>query len=114
MTALVYIAGPYTHPDPVQNTRRATETGMRVHQATGAGVVVPHLSLLADAMFPRPYDWWLGWTLAQLASCTHLVRLPGESRGAAEEEAWATEHGIPVYHEVTGLIDALRAEGTGP
>ena len=109
---LIYIAGPYTHGDPVTNTRDAVEEGMRIYEATGAGVIVPHLSLLAHVMFPRPLDYWYNFDLAQLIYCDAVYRLDGPSHGADREVAFAEEHGIPVFLDRRALL--LWIESGGP
>lgn len=110
MKALVYVAGPYSTGDPVLNTRRAAEAGLRIHEATGAGVLIPHVTLLTHAMFPRDLDYWYRFDLAQVDHCTHMVRLPGPSTGADGEVAYAEKLGIPVFCDVDQLIAALRAD----
>jgi hypothetical protein len=105
--ALVYIAGPYSSGDQVLNTRRAMEAGLLVHERTGAGVIVPHLTLIGHAMFPRQVDYWYEFDLAQVTHCTHLVRLAGESTGADREVAYAEERGIPVFYDVDEVITDL-------
>ena len=108
--SLVYIAGPYTNPDPVINTRQATEAGLKVYERTGAGVLIPHLSLLAHAMFPRDIDFWYLFDLSQVAHCTHLLRLPGASTGADREVEYARGIGLGVYHDLDDLVADLLAE----
>jgi hypothetical protein len=105
---LIYIAGPYTKGDPVENTRNATAVGKHIYARTGAGVIIPHLSLLAHMAFPEPPDFWYGFDLAILSHCTHLLRLPGESWGADQEVKRAHELGIPVFLDMGKLLVALR------
>jgi hypothetical protein len=93
---LVYVAGPYAAPDPVLNTRRAFQAGLEVYESTGFPVVVPHLTLLGHAMFPRDIDFWYEFDLVVLRRCDVLLRLPGESTGADREVAEAHARGIPV------------------
>jgi len=105
---LVYIAGPYSTGDQVINTRVAVEAGLHLHDATGAGVLIPHLTLLAHAMFPHPdVNYWYGFDLAQVAHCTHLLRLPGPSTGADAEVEFARHRDIPVFTDIGDLIDVL-------
>src|SRR5262245_12290546 len=109
---LVNIAGPYSISDPVINTRRAVRSGLRIHDDTGAGVIIPHLTMLAQAMFPRPIEFWYKYDLAVLEHCTHLLRLDGESTGADKEVRKAQELGIKLYYGEYGehtLIHELRA-----
>lgn len=106
---LVYLAGPYTHPDPVENTNEICRVATELLDAGVCAPVVPHVSLLWHLVTPRPYDFWLGIDLAYLARCDALCRLPGESSGADGEVAFAEERGIPVIHGVDALRYWLRA-----
>jgi hypothetical protein len=104
---LIYIAGPYTKPDPIINTRKAASVGMKIHEDTMAGVIIPHLSLLAHAMFPRELEYWYAFDLAQVAACTAVCRIPGVSVGADAEEAFARQRGIPVFSSTWDGLNAL-------
>lgn len=95
---LIYVAGPYSSGDPVQNTNTATEFGLSLFENYRVGVIVPHLTLLAHAMFPRKEQFWYDWDFLQLDHCDAMIRLPGESRGADAEEQRAKERKIPVFH----------------
>jgi nucleoside 2-deoxyribosyltransferase len=93
---LAYVAGPYTHPDPVENTHNAIRAGMLLREA-GYCPVIPHLSLLAHIVCPRPPEFWYEWDLRLMDRCDFMLRLPGESWGADREEEYAAEIGIAVY-----------------
>ena len=103
----VYIAGPYSKPDPCVNTRAAILAGER---AWAAGFVpfVPHLTHLWHTVSPRPYEDWLAYDLHWLRCCDAVWRLPGESGGADEEVAEAARLGIPVFLSFEALA-AWRA-----
>lgn len=92
----VYIAGPYSKGDTVQNIRKATEAGDRVF---GLGHIpfIPHLNYVWHMLFPKPHADWMRWDLEWLRECDVLIRLPGESEGAEQEVEYAQTHGIPVY-----------------
>lgn len=92
---LAYIAGPYTHPDPILNTRRAIEVADALIER-GFAVFVPHLTMLWHLVSPRTLEQWYEIDLAMLAHCQVLYRLPGVSRGADAEVAEARRLGIPV------------------
>lgn len=92
----VYVAGPYTLPDPVINTRQAIKMG-EILLDWGYAPFVPHLNLLWDFLTPKPHDTWLELDHAWLDVCDVLLRLPGTSSGADREVAWAREMGIPVF-----------------
>jgi hypothetical protein len=96
---LVYIAGPYTHPDPVENTRRAIERGMSIYDAGLAVVEIPHLTMLVHFLEPRPIEFWYAFDIDKLAHCHALYRLPGASSGADKEVAEAHALDMPVFFE---------------
>ena len=102
---LVYIAAPYTRPDPVQNTHSVI---CEVDAMIDDGIVTPiapHLTLLWHLVRPRPLDFWHAYDLAALARCDAVLRLPGESFGADREVAFAADRGIPVFDERAVLYD---------
>jgi len=108
---LVYIAGPYTRPDPIANTRRM----VRIADALlplGVTPLVPHMTLLWHLVRPRPYGFWLEYDLRLVERCDVLLRVPGESRGADAEVVHARELQIPVLEPAGGRIsdcvDAVR------
>ena len=96
MRPLVYIAGPYTHPDPPLNVRAAIEWGEGVERL-GCDVVIPHLSMLWHLVSPAPIERWYARDLAVLARCDALVRFPGASTGADAEVDFAQERDIPCF-----------------
>jgi len=93
---LIYIAGPYTKPDPVLNTRHAVVAAERI-EALGTDVFIPHLSLLWHLVSPAPYERWCERDNAVLDRCDALFRIPGESVGADAEEERARRLGMPVF-----------------
>jgi hypothetical protein len=94
----VYVAGPYTHPDPIENTHRAIRVGD--HLATlGFVPIIPHLSLLWHMVAPHPAKYWYGITAEWLKRCDVVYRLKGASKGGDEEVALADKLGIPVIYE---------------
>ena len=102
---MVYIAGPYAHPDPVQNTNETIGTA---EYLLGTGLitpVVPHLTLLWHLVSPHKVDFWYDYDLALLARCDALYRRPGLSTGADNEVIFAQEHDIPVFYDEPSLLD---------
>jgi hypothetical protein len=93
---MLYIAGPYTHPDPVVNTHKAAKVGTLIYEHTQWVPFVPHLSLLWHIVTPRPESHWYALDLAQMAHCDAIVRLPGASSGADHEMAEAMRLGLTV------------------
>lgn len=108
---LVYIAAPYTKPDPVENTHHAVKIGLQLWEKGICVPIIPHLTLFAHFMRPEPYEYWLAFDMDQLAHCDALLRLPGESAGADGEVAFAYDNGIPVFKSVASLV--AWADGYG-
>ncbi len=104
----VYIAGPYTHPDPVANSRRAVDV---MHAMLDTGAVTPlcpHLSLFAEFARCRPVEEWYDYDKRLLARCDALYLLRGPSTGADAEVRYAEAKGIPVFPEQPGMDKLLE------
>lgn len=102
---LCYIAGPYSHPDPVENTHEAIRIAEEIQETGQATAYVPHMSLLWHLIRPHSVDWWYAFDLAFLARCDCLLRIPGESVGADNEIAYAKERHIPVFYTIESLME---------
>lgn len=94
---VIYIAGPYANPDPVENTNSAVRVGLAIRDRFNVGVVIPHTTLLAHAISPRPAAYWYEFDLDVLAVCDALVRIPGPSTGSDREVEGAHERQIPCF-----------------
>lgn len=106
---LVYVAGPYTHPDPVLNTHEACVIASRIIDTDLAAVVVPHPTLVWHLVTPRPLEDWYAIDLAVLARCDAVYRFPGASSGSDAEVAFAESRGLPVFTEWGDLMRWLLA-----
>ena len=95
---LVYIAGPYTNPDPVANTHKAIRIGNLLSER-GYAVFIPHLTLIWHLVSPKPLQFWYDHDIELLYRCDLLYRIKGSSKGADEEVRVAEEFGIPVIYE---------------
>jgi hypothetical protein len=102
---LVYVAGPYTNPDPVENTNRAIHAVDALLEVGLVTPISPHLTLLWHLVKPRTLDFWYAYDLATLARCDAVYRLSGISTGADREVEFAIQQGIPVFEDT----DALHA-----
>lgn len=100
---LVYIAGPYSNPDPVENTHATIKFADGVLASGLAIPVIPHLTMTWHLVSPKPYEAWLDYDLHLLSRCDALFRLPGDSSGADAEVAFADDRGIPVFHRPSDL-----------
>jgi hypothetical protein len=94
---LVYIAGPYTKPDPVLNTRAALILAAKLYEEGHMVPLVPHLTLLWNLVVPKPVEFWYAYDLHLVRRCDALLRMPGKSRGASVEVDEATRLNIPVF-----------------
>ncbi len=93
---LVYIAGPYTNPDPVENIHRAVVVADSILDVCWP--VVPHLTGTWHMISPKPYDFWLAIDLELMKRCDAVYRYPGASSGADAEVIAAVNAGLPVVY----------------
>lgn len=106
----VYIAAPYSHPDPAQNVRNAVRAADEIIWRTDWLPFVPHLAHLWHLITPRTYEFWLRMNQDWLRACHALVRLGGASAGADADADCAVELGIPVFMSMDEFI-AWTKEG---
>jgi hypothetical protein len=100
---VVYVAGPYSNPDPVENTHKAIKVG---DVLLGSGLVVPmipHLTHTWHLVSPKPYPEWLEVDLHLMACCDAVYRFRGASSGADAEVAEAERLFLPVFHNLADL-----------
>ena len=93
---LIFISGPYAHPDPVINTRNAILAGEEVIKQ-GHIPFIPHLNHLWHLVCPHEEDFWYEYDLVWLRKCDAILRIPGESKGADREMEIAKEWGLIIY-----------------
>lgn len=101
--AMVYIAGPYTKPDPVENSHKAILVWKQLWDTGKITPICPHVSLMLHLVVPLPYQVWLDYDIEIMDRCDAVLRIPGESSGADKEVARARELGIPVFESVEEL-----------
>jgi len=109
---MVYVAGPYTNPDPVQNTHDTVLEAGRIIEEGRVTPLVPHLTLLWHLVEPRSLEFWYAYDLATLARCDAVLRLEGASTGADREVEFAREIGKPVFTskaELYAWVDEVAA-----
>ena len=105
MKTYVYVAGPYSHPDPVLNVRAAMDAA-EILWAHGFVPFVPHLSMFSHLVHPQPYETWMERDAEWVRKCDVVLRLPGASSGADQEVEQAMILGITVYSSIGELISA--------
>lgn len=99
----IYIAGPYTRPDPPTNVATAIRVAERVW-AHGDIPFVPHLTMFWQFYREHSYEEWLEYDLHWLSQCEALLRIPGESAGADRETIYAANLGLLIFDGLTGYF----------
>ena len=108
---MILIAGPYrsgTGDDPElmeRNLARLEEAAWPLFEAGHLPVIGEWIALpvLSSAGASGPLDPLAEQVMYPTASrllqhCQAVLRLPGSSRGADQDVAWARDRGLPVYH----------------
>ena len=108
MTGLyVFVSGPlFSSGRVTDNVRLAVEAADRLMDL-GHKPFVPHLSVHADMVKPRPEKDWVRLDLDWLVQCDALLRLPGYSKHGDLEVEYARQHFIPVYYSIEELDGSL-------
>lgn len=103
----VYIASPYSIGDACENVRRSMDCFDQL-MTLGYAPYAPLLSHFQNIVHHRPYQDWIAHDLQWVLACDVVLRLPGESKGADGEVAFAIQSGIPVVYSIHDL-DKLAA-----
>lgn len=113
MSLLIYIAAPYTAPDPIANAREAVLVADRIYEASNHELVplVPHCNLVWNFVVPHDVEHYYAYDMELLKRCDALLRIPGESWGADEEVKFAEANNIPVFYGEDDLFDWAEDEG---
>lgn len=113
---LIYIAAPYTQPDPVANTHEVIRIADAL-LAAGYTPLIPHLTLAWQLVSPKPYETWLEYDRELLARCDAVLRVPGYSVGATRETHFAERMNLPVIRPWSAspedCLEAVRAWQAG-
>lgn len=99
---LVYLAGPYTKPDPLTNIEKAIDVAEKVF-SMGFVPFIPHLYHYWDERHEHSFDEWMDIDYIMLSKCDALLRLEGDSFGADLEVEFAINHNIPVFVSIEDL-----------
>lgn len=104
MTVKVYIASPYTKGNVEQNVMNQIKAAEELREL-GFLPFVPLLSHFWNRLSPHPYMYWMDMDLEWVYVCDCILRLPGESEGADMECKEARRIGIPVFYDVSVLVN---------
>jgi hypothetical protein len=114
MSRLVYLACPYSHPDPAVWENRFAAANYMAARLFEAGVLVfspiGHSHPLAAHGLPGGWDYWRPWgeEFLRIAKAMVVLRLEGweKSVGVAAEILFMREAGKPVHFvDPAGPID---------
>lgn len=98
----VFISAPLSIGDQFANVRAAIEAADAVLRG-GHTVYLPHLTAFWHLVHPHSRAEWLDLDKRWLEVCDAVLRLPGQSKGADIETAFARALGIPVVTSVEEL-----------
>ena len=116
MRNLIYVSGPLSgdgDPDKrLANVERAMQAG-RALVSLGYSVFVPHLTHFIDPDDSLGHDAWIDTDLTLLEPAAAVLRLPGYSTGANEEELHAIHLGIPVYRNIETIDEFVPKQRKG-
>jgi len=111
---LVYLSGPYTagtHEGIAANIHTARTWACSVWRA-GFACLAPHLNTAHfELCCPGVgYNDYIEGDLRMLESCDAVLMLPlwEDSMGAIAERRHALEIGVPVFHDLTGLVAGFK------
>lgn len=102
----IYVAGPYTKGDVVENVRAAVIAGDEIFKK-GHIAFIPHLTHLWHMIRPHPWEDWLRMDLEWLKVCDALLRIPGDSPGADRELDEALALGLVVYYDIDAISNKV-------
>ncbi len=105
----IYVAGPYSSPDPVENTRQAILIA-DILLEQGHTPFVPHLNAFWHLIRHHSYETWMRWCLQWVRRSDAVFRIPGASPGADREVVYAAALGKPVFLTMDDVPPA-REEG---
>lgn len=99
----LYIASPYSDPDPIANAHASFYVASAILDAGEWVPFVPHLTVCWHLVSPHPADAWRAYEGQWLQRCDAVFRLPGRSESADEAVALARTVGIPVIRKSEAL-----------
>lgn len=100
---MVYIASPYTIGDVAVNVSASLDAANKLWDL-GFVPFAPLLTHFWHFYSPKTYEEWMAMDKQYILRCNYVLRLPGESRGADTEIAFATENNIPVFYSIEALL----------
>jgi hypothetical protein len=107
MNKKVYVAGPYSRGDTINNIQAALTVAEHLW-FMGYVPFVPHLTGFWHFLYPHRYEEWMEYDAQWLMTCDAVIRLPGDSEGADREVDMAKSANIPVFYTVEELCTSFQ------
>ncbi len=106
----VYVAGPMTQGDTLENIRKAVIVGNELLEL-GLIPYVPHSMIAWPLQFGHDWDTWLGFDEKWIKKCDCLLRLKGDSPGADREVEFCHAYDIPVFYDINVMLGWAKENG---
>ena len=103
----VFISSPYSEGDQAENVKVQMDAANELIEA-GFAPYWPLHSHFLHLTYPQDYDKWIELDKQFLLCCDVVLRLPGISKGADIETAFANQNNIPVFYSLEKLIYELH------
>jgi hypothetical protein len=113
MRPRVYIAGPITLGDPRSHVDHAMTFAKELFRL-GFAPLCPHLSYFFPWQAEMTHNQWMEFDLPWVEVADAVYRIPGVSRGADEEVAFAWSKHIPVFGSVPSLVEYFFGDRDKP
>jgi len=106
----LYLAGPITQGDEAENFERFAAAHHKLMSA-GFAVLNPGLTMKLPEHEQHSHFEWLECCMPWVDSADVLVRLPGSSLGAAQEQIRADLVGVQVLEDVDQACELIKNQG---
>ena len=103
MRPLIYISGPITVGDRDAHLCQFNQMH-RLLMDRGFSVINPGLTMLLPWAWDVDHDTWIECCEPHVARSDACLRLPGFSKGAVQEEQFASLHGVPWFTNFADLV----------
>lgn len=101
----IYVSGPLTSSGDIEENvyKAKLETIWLIEH--GFAPLCPALTYYIEALVPFPHETWMAVDLPWVRVSDGVLRLPGSSSGADQEERKAFIHGVPVFYSRQELLE---------
>ena len=103
----IFISSPYEIGNQAENVKRQMDAAHELIEA-GFAPYWPLHSHFLHMVYAKEHTTWLEIDKTFLLTCDAVLRLPGISKGADIETAFADQNGIPVFYDLNKLLYELH------